>query len=870
MDEKTGRALQDRISRLEARIAELERRLDVFTAPPSVPEQKPESAVEIEPPPLPLAAAVEVPVAQWVFEEPRTVPPSLPRDPGEKSWEQVLGQNVALWIGAGVLLLGVLFFLQYAWNEGWINPSPAQRYWLAMGLGGVLLLLSEWQARRGLKPFAAVVGGLGVAVMMAACYAVVSEWGGRVLTPAQSIAGVAAAGAIAVVQSLRHRAMTPLVTAQVGALAAPLVLGPVFFVPPVLAGLVLVVAIVAALLVALRERSWVATLYVASIGGGLHLLQMAAFSSSAMLAYGSALAMAGVVVGALLWIESQDPDEHDRAEPWPRPERLILGVLCVAVAGSTVWLANLREVDGITMASLAPIACGALMLLRPRWCALFAVAVASTWLFAWLRLPADHWAFAPAICGWFVGFAALTTALTRDRWSHAAELMVAPALLCLAVAPGWARLAAGSYDPRVGFGANDTTLAALTAGFVIVLCVCGMIGWKREAFRITAYALAGVLATLVPVLLLDRFALSLAWLAMATMAGVTCLITRRVSFFVAGVVLWLLCIMRLASIDWGDRVLASPLAQWGGATLTGWTAYGVVLGVAGWALAWLRATWPGREQSDIGIAQVESMLSYYTPARRVERNASDGVSVMLSLMGTVVAVLSLTVGLRVLGAEWTIAVCMWTLVLLTGTLLERRAGWWGLAVVALVLAIVKWMLVDALGPAAMQFSARGVRDVVTPLANAPALAGLFALVLLYFAYRLDGARRIRAIDWGAGMLIVGMAWLSVEALRGVDLASTLTTIDKPAIVKHATLSVLWATAGLVGVLAGFAFKHAGLRYAALAVLAGTLLKIVAVDMAEVQAVWRVLTFMCVGALLIGVSFLYQLQAKRERTAQAKV
>jgi hypothetical protein len=915
MDNAPQRKAEDRIRELELRVAELERRAGI--APPSEASSVVDAAfvAQITTPIEPARVGESVPVAvadavadavavldgattaqpaspwtvpalpeqltkrlpehlrgaspqqlQTTATAPRQAPPPLPSR-HQKSLEQVLGQNVALWIGAAVLLLGVLFFLQYAWNEGWISPSPTTRYWIAMGLGAVLLAVGEWQSRRGLKPFAAVMGGLGVAVMMSACYAAVSEWGGHVLSPTASIVGVAVAGAIAVVQSLRQRSIVPLLTAEIGALVAPIVLGSVFFVAPALAGLVLTVAAVAALVVALRERSWVATLYVAQLGGAFYLIAMAAGEGQGQLAGWCAISLCALIITALQWIERRDPPAESH-QYWPHTARWVLGSLSVAATMLAIRSADVDAPIGILMASVSTAACAAVALWRGQWAMLFGVAVVGAWAYAWLRLPADHAAFGPTICGWFAGFAAVATALARDRFASRVEPTLAPILLFLAAAPGWARLAVGSQAVSValnGFGTDNATLAALTAGFAIALVACALVGWKREGFRLTALALAGTLATLVPVLLLDRFALSLAWLAMAAMAGATCFITRRRLLLVAAVVLWVLCVIRLAVVDVQDPALTATLGTLGPATINGWTAYGVVLAFAGLALAWLTATWPREAGAAVAVdanqAEAGQLLSYFT-ARQRDDSPSVGAA-LLSIASTLLVVGVLTIGLRLLGPFWTTALLAWCAVLLTGTLLERRAGWHAIGVVLLALLMAKWTIFDAAGPAALAFREAGNRVVAIPVANLAAIAGLGGIALTAFAWRRDAGRDGRAVVWGVLLVLLSMTWLSVEALRTVDLAATHTAIEKPAIVKHATLSVLWAFAGVVGIVAGFALRHAGLRYAALAVLAGTLLKIVFIDMAEVQAVWRVLTFMSVGVLLLGVSFLYQRQARNE-------
>jgi uncharacterized membrane protein len=71
-------------------------------------------------------------------------------------------------------------------------------------------------------------------------------------------------------------------------------------------------------------------------------------------------------------------------------------------------------------------------------------------------------------------------------------------------------------------------------------------------------------------------------------------------------------------------------------------------------------------------------------------------------------------------------------------------------------------------------------------------------------------------------------------------------------------------AGFSAVIVGFRRKIAPLRIAALVLLGITLAKILLIDMAHVKAVWRILSFVAVGGLLLAVSYVYhqQMQAKK--------
>ena len=74
--------------------------------------------------------------------------------------------------------------------------------------------------------------------------------------------------------------------------------------------------------------------------------------------------------------------------------------------------------------------------------------------------------------------------------------------------------------------------------------------------------------------------------------------------------------------------------------------------------------------------------------------------------------------------------------------------------------------------------------------------------------------------------------------------------------EQVTLSVLWATSATAIVTAGFVRRLVELRYAGLTLFALTLLKVVAVDLANVGTGWRVLSFLGLGGLLLITSVLY--------------
>jgi uncharacterized membrane protein len=74
---------------------------------------------------------------------------------------------------------------------------------------------------------------------------------------------------------------------------------------------------------------------------------------------------------------------------------------------------------------------------------------------------------------------------------------------------------------------------------------------------------------------------------------------------------------------------------------------------------------------------------------------------------------------------------------------------------------------------------------------------------------------------------------------------------------QAGLSVLWTIYAAVSLAWGFARRNPAVRYAALALLGLTVLKVFAVDFAAVKTSYRILSFLVLGVVLLLVSLVYQ-------------
>jgi uncharacterized membrane protein len=87
-----------------------------------------------------------------------------------------------------------------------------------------------------------------------------------------------------------------------------------------------------------------------------------------------------------------------------------------------------------------------------------------------------------------------------------------------------------------------------------------------------------------------------------------------------------------------------------------------------------------------------------------------------------------------------------------------------------------------------------------------------------------------------------------------DNASNLSSLREQAQVG---LSILWTVLGVAGFALGVVLRRTGMRIYGLALLAIAILKVFIVDLASLDASYRVISFIALGVLLLLASYLYQ-------------
>jgi uncharacterized membrane protein len=152
------------------------------------------------------------------------------------------------------------------------------------------------------------------------------------------------------------------------------------------------------------------------------------------------------------------------------------------------------------------------------------------------------------------------------------------------------------------------------------------------------------------------------------------------------------------------------------------------------------------------------------------------------------------------------------------------------------------------------------------ISNPRFMAGCLLVVLAWLYGQVAGALPYlsdRARQWLAALGSVGAAllllWnLSVE----VVLMPLPETGLEPAKLRSATLSVLWAVYAFTAMAWGLWRKDTALRVGAIILFTVTVLKVLIVDLADLDALYRILSVLVLGATLLIASFLYARSRRR--------
>jgi uncharacterized membrane protein len=744
------------IESLDERIRVLERAAQIASPPPTLRAVHPSPLPQPHPIVTPLA--MDFPEAQAV-RIPAAISRPIEHSPdSHDDLEATIGQHWAGWIGAIVFVLGMLFFLKYAWDQGWINPTPTARIVATIIVGAALSAAGEWMHRRKIKALAAILHGAGLAIVMASFFAsyALFDPAQRVLGVGGAFAGVIATAAIGIALSLRIDSISLASIALIGAYLAPFVLNT----------------------------------------GEDHTPQLLAY----------------------------------------------LGVLSAV---------------GLTLSYF-----------RPRWFAIRALAWVGTFAsFAiwWNHLGqhAAHQSLASLWLGFFY-FAFLLEMILTLRKSNSANAVNQTSVTVLSLLNTAATFALiRAIYPQSSF---DATLGVIAFGLAVVQAIAALLVRSRE-FSFCSLLQSAALVTLAVPLILNHFAITMAWIALAVALATLAWQLNLPAARGWATLLLLLSIARLFLFD--ETHLRGIAYSIGSTSISQWMLLAWATAILAHLIAWLRPISPGKipaiEQRFAQMIPTTSsgastrILNYAVPT--APQASLDPLGIFISIIGSILFMAASVTQFS--GSTLTLLGLLWLVPLIALSGVGRHLGYMQHAIVLTAIVSLKWFAVDGLEPLVMHWD-RPVA-ALPPLLNMVAFngAGLCALlaVVLVQLRRESSSNAFAVAMW---LALVVLSLLNFETWRTVDwMALHGVAMDDPAIVKQVAMSVLWASTGFAAILVGFRRGIALLRYAALALLGVTLLKILIIDMAQVEAVWRILSFIALGGVLLCVSYLYQREVAAE-------
>jgi uncharacterized membrane protein len=842
------RRLQDRVGLLEARLA--------ASPPPLAGQVAP--ATEAAPPPIrePLAEPAPAPEPAAAAPSLTPPPPSTVQAPAapRPGLEEAIGTRWAVWVGGLALALGGVFLVRYSIEEGLLGPG------LRLVLGGLfavaLIAAGEWTRRQENRAGVAgipaahipsILTAAGTSTAYATVYAAYALYG--FLPSPVAFVALGAVALATLAAALLHG--WPL--AALGTLAAYVTPLLVASEAPAWWSLALYLMVVTAAAYGLaRLRFWrwlvVATL-VFSLGWACFLIvigEVATPPANAVYVLAAATAFS-LLIAANVWLgPTMRPGFVDRLTSLGLiAHALVLGAIVVDGNHETLLLVVFAVllVAILAMAWKSDAASGAVP-----GAAIVAALVVGEWalepiLSTTLGLPGPMTGaqpdlplvatgapmlFAAGAGGLFL-VSGLAAQLRAGRswpailWAGGAVL--AP-LAILALLYG--RIA--GFERSIPFAGVALLLAALYLTAVEMLTARGA---RMSGLGVIATGgLAALALALTMVFDKGYLTVSLALLALAA-AWVS---TQRP----LPLLRWVAAIAALAVVArlvWDPRVVGTDV---GTTPIFNWLLYGYgVPALAFWAAGWLMR----RTRDDTPVRIVESLAILFTVLTvtlQIRHIVNDGdmlapVTGLLEIGLNVSALLAIAIGL-----EWVRQ--------RSGSVIHRAGA-------ALLTALaIAGGLFGGLFDSNPWWTGEPVPGLIF---NAILLGyGIPAVLAAILAWVIAGTRA----DWYrwivAGFaLLMGLAWITLQVRRIFQ--GPMMDGDDPFGAELYAYSAAWLMTGLVLLIGGLLLRSQPARLASAAIIVLAVAKVFLIDMSDLTGVWRALSFIGLGLVLVGIGLLYQ-------------
>lgn len=796
--------------------------------PPTVPLESIQPPVPSEEP-----ATLPRPPADTVDDVPAPLPPPPAVAPVSAGWEQRLGARAFLWIGAVTLALAAVFLVRYSIEEGYLSPEV--RVILAALFGFALIGGAERMRRRDDR-VAQALAAAGVAALYGSLFAAVALYG--------MVSKVAAGGAATALTafgmglSLRHGILVAAL-AFVGGFVSPAVISTGEANTPVLFGYLF--AIAAGTLGVIRQRGWWPLGWGVLAGAGLWTLVWMLQASDLPELHWVGLFLVGVS-GLFVWAtwrrlaEKENPSNDVAALVWSAMG--VTGALLVAL----IVQDNGEQTAGWVALALHGAGVYALGRWTPRfqYAAALAPALSLAALVLWwlevMYLPA---AWQEGRFAWLaVGFGGLYAA-------------GAFALLWNAARPGfWAALSVAAALSHfllswyvLRGSATGTAWGLISVGLAAPFLVGAerLVRWRQtmpgatEALGFLAAGVAFFIGAAIP-LELNRewitvaYAIELA--AVAAIAAHLGLVSLRQ-------LCWPLLAVVVVRFVINPEILKYPL---GVTPILNWIlwGYGIAIAALVVALRFLRPT------------------GDYRLIRAVEGAAALLVFVLLTLE---VRSLFQPASMDRIGSDF----------------LERAfyvLVWGGFALAALwwahrgrdPVALWAWRLSGAAAAILVLVVQVVVGNPVFEQASIGSLPILNGLLLAYAVPAVMAAVARRWIGVEPDRRVAVLAEVTASILAFVYVSFEVRHLFDPQFERSGfaaeglelyTYSVVWLLFGVALLALGFLRQAAALRHAGMVLVCIVVAKVFLIDMAGLQGLLRVFSFLGLGAALIGLGYAYR-------------
>jgi uncharacterized membrane protein len=835
----------------------------VQTAEPAMRPAAPDVARPATPAAPPVVPDVESIAPASAFEFPPEIasaPPAAPPPPPlpqpDRGFEETVGTRWVVWIGGLTLALGGFFMVRYSIDAGLLGPG------VRTILGGLfalaLLAAGEWTRRKEsisaiealpVANIPAILTAAGTAVAFATVYAAYALYGFLVPATAFILLGLVALGALAAAL-LHGPALAGL--GVVGAFVTPVLVSSD---KPDFRALYVYLAIVTAASFALaRVRLW-RWLAVTTIAFALLWTLPCLQCGPSMVAPHAFHVLAGFILAALLVVCGfmfGPPANEGEIEP------ISSGSLAAYLGGATLIVLNSFHADA-AMIVFGLLVAGSLLVAWRSDAATGAVGAAAALVFVvfaeWairanpdmLVLPGGpllgigpsatdgsvslHLISAAIFAVGFgaAGFLAQgrsVNAVIPVIWSAASVFVPLALLVAL-----YARIA--HLDRSIPFAILAVLLAAAYAAATEILA-------KREErpglqAAIALYA-TGALAALALAL---TFALEKGWLtiALALMSAGTVWISlqrpipflRSLAAILAGIV-----VLRIADDPRivGDAIGTTPIFNW---LLWG---YGIPA-----ASFWAGSIFLRRGGDDAALRTVESAAILFTVLlafMEIRHAVNDGDPYFTSAGLTEVA-LQVCVALAM-------AIGLERLRLRTGSVVHN-AGAILLTAFAVLATVGGLLLLEQ--PLLWTIDVGG--RFINLLLVAYALPAVLALLLSYVV--ASHRPPAYANTLAAGALILALTYVTTEIRRLYH--GPVMVVGETGGAEQYSYSIAWLAFGVILLGIGILANSQRARLASAAVIALTILKAFVIDMSTLTGVYRALSFMCLGLVLVAIGWLYQ-------------